>query len=303
MSNKIIVIVGPTASGKSELAVEIAKKFNGEVISADSRQVYKELNIGSNKITKKEMAGIRHHLINVASPKKTFTVLQYQKLAEKAMKDIWRRGKLPIFCGGTGFYIQAVVDGLAIPEVKPNPVLRRKLRKIETAELFKLLKKKDPLRAKTIDRYNRVRLIRALEIAETLGKVPKIKTEPLEAHILLLGVKVNKSELQKKIRQRILKWLRHGLVKEVWRLREQELCWRKIQSFGLVYKWAVKLAKKETIREDFIENLAKEIRNYAKRQMTWFKKDKRIHWLDSNEKAVKLVTAFLKNKNPESLPG
>ena len=127
--NKIIVVLGPTSSGKSDLAVKLAKKFNGEVISADSRQVYKGLNIGTGKITKKEMRDIPHHLLDVASPKRQFTVTQYKKLADKSIKNILKHGKVPILCGGTGFYIQSIVDNIIIPEVPPNKKLEKSLRK------------------------------------------------------------------------------------------------------------------------------------------------------------------------------
>ncbi len=169
-NNKLIVILGPTASGKSELAVKLAKKFNGEIISADSRQVYKGLNIGTGKITKKEMKGIGHHLLDVASPKRKFTVAQFQKLAFKKIREIQRRGKTPFLVGGTGFYIQSVVDNISIPEVTPNWKLRKALEKKNTEELFSMLKKLDPARAKTIDSKNPRRLTRAIEIASAEGR-------------------------------------------------------------------------------------------------------------------------------------
>ena len=137
MNRKLVVILGQTASGKSDLAVKIAKEFKGEVISADSRQVYKGMDIGTGKITKKEAKSIPHHLLNITPPKRRFTVSQYRKLAVKAIDKIQRKGKLPILCGGTGLYIRAVVDGITIPEVKPNWSLRRILDKLNTEELFK----------------------------------------------------------------------------------------------------------------------------------------------------------------------
>jgi tRNA dimethylallyltransferase len=146
--NNLLVILGPTATGKSDLAVEIAKKYNGEVISADSRQVYKGLDIGSGKITKKEMCGVKHYMLDVISPKSVFSVAQFKKKTEKIIADIHKRGKLPILCGGTGFYISTVVDGLTFPDVKANNVLRNKLEKQTTEKLFETLKKLDPERAR-----------------------------------------------------------------------------------------------------------------------------------------------------------
>ena len=197
--NKLIVILGPTASGKSELAVKLAKKFNGEITSADSKQVYKGMDIGTNKITKKEMQGIPHYLLDIASPKRQFTVVQYQNKALQAIKKIYKKsktphqciggGKIPILCGGTGFYIQAVVDGLVIPGVKPDQKLRKKLEKETTEALFEKLKKLDPRRAKIIDFKNRRRLIRALEIIiKTKSPTPQLRVKP-QFDVLVIGTK------------------------------------------------------------------------------------------------------------------
>ncbi|MDP2362412.1 MAG: tRNA (adenosine(37)-N6)-dimethylallyltransferase MiaA, partial [Ignavibacteria bacterium] len=175
-NKKLIVVLGQTSSGKSELAVKLAEKFNGEIISADSRQIYKGMDIGTGKITKKEMRGIPHYLLDIASPKRRFSVAQYRKLVIKAINKIFNKGKIPILCGGTGFYIQAVVDGIIIPEVKPDWRLRSDLEQLSTEELFNRLKKLDPKRAKTIDKNNRRRLIRALEIViKTKKPVPAFK--------------------------------------------------------------------------------------------------------------------------------
>ena len=148
----VVAVVGPTASGKSELAVKLAKKFNGEIISADSRQVYKRLNIGSGKITKKEMSGIPHHLLDVASPKRTFTAAEYQKLGKEKIRKILSGGKLPIICGGTGFYIDSLLYDYKLPPVKPNQKLRRELEKQSAEKLFSKLLSLDPERAATIDK-------------------------------------------------------------------------------------------------------------------------------------------------------
>ncbi|MDQ5971125.1 MAG: tRNA dimethylallyltransferase, partial [Patescibacteria group bacterium] len=169
---KIIVILGQTSTGKSDFAVQMAKEIGGEIISADSRQVYKGLDLGTGKITKKEMRGIPHHLLDVANPKKTFTVSDYKKITEKKISEISKNSKVPILCGGTGFYIDAIVSGQIFPEVPPNKLLRKELENKSKEELFKILKKLDKNRAETIDKDNPVRLIRAIEIAEALGSVP-----------------------------------------------------------------------------------------------------------------------------------
>ena len=170
---KIVVVLGPTSSGKSALAVEIARKFNGEVISADSRQVYKGLNIGTGKITKKEMKGVPHYLLDVASAKKRFTVADFKILTEKTIDEILSRGKLPIICGGTGFYIEAVTKGITPPEVLPNKKLRAELEDKTNEQLFEILSKLDSKRAKNIDRNNPHRMIRSIELATVLGAVPE----------------------------------------------------------------------------------------------------------------------------------
>ena len=294
---KLITILGPTASGKSELAIKLAKKFNGEIVSADSRQVYKSLDIGTGKVTKKEMKGIPHHLLDVASPKRRFTVAQYRKLALKAINKIQKKNKIPILCGGTGFYIQAVVNGIIIPEVKPDWRLRSNLNKFPVEELYKILKKLDPRRAKTIEKKNPRRLIRAIEIViKTKKPVPPFKKQPLPYPVLIIGIKKSLEELKKIIEKRFLKWLRQGLIKEVKNLKKSGLSWKKIEDFGIHYRVIAQYLQNKINYKEMIENSLKELRNYAKRQMTWFKRDKRIIWVKNYKEAEKLIKKFLKNK-------
>ena len=301
MKPKIIVILGPTASGKSALAVKIAlrlrsgqaKKFGGEVISADSRQVYKGMDIGTGKVTKKEMAKIPHHLLDAASPKRQFTVAQYKKLSEKAIKKIHDRGKIPIICGGTGFYIQAITENIAIPEIRPDAKLRIALEKKTTKELFSQLKKIDPRRAKNIDKNNRRRLIRALEIVIKSGKkVPLLKSEP-KYEALIIGIKRNAKELKELIKTRLLKRLKQGMVKELINLKKSGLSWKRLEDFGLEYRYVAYYLQNKLSYNEMIEKLQKETEHYAKRQMTWFKKDKRIHWIKNQKQTEKLVKEFL----------
>ena len=185
--NKIIVILGPTASGKSEVAIRLAKKFNGEIISADSRQIYCDMNVGTGKINGQWSKvkgqrlfiseGIPHYMIDTVNPKTDYNVSKFKKEADKIIADIFRRGKLPIICGGTGFWIKAIVDNISFPEVRPDKELRKALEALGADKLFKILQKLDPERAKTIDKNNKVRLIRAIEIVKTLGKVPELNNE------------------------------------------------------------------------------------------------------------------------------
>lgn len=290
---KIIVVLGPTASGKSELAIRLAKKFNGEIISADSRQVYKGLDIGTAKVTKKEMQGIPHYLLDVASPKRKFTVAQYRKLALKAIEKIFKKGKIPILCGGTGFYIQAVVDGILIPEVPPDWKLRKKLEKKSKKELYEILKKLDPQRAKTIEKENPRRLIRAIEIAKKIGKVPDLKFNPLPYPVLMIGIKTSMEELKKRIKKRFFDWLKRGLILEVINLRKAGVSFKRIEEFGMHYREIAEYLQGKISEKEMIENSIKEIQKYAKRQMTWFKRDKRICWVKNQKEAEKLVQKFL----------
>jgi len=295
---KIIVILGPTASGKSDVAVKLSKKFSGEVISADSRQVYKGLNIGTGKVTKKEMGGIPHHLLDVANPKNAFSVVKFKKLAEKVIDDIVDRKKVPIIAGGTGFYIQAIVDDITFPEVPPDENLREKLAKKSTTELFKILKKLDPRRAREIDSKNPHRLIRAIEIATHLGSVPHLEVGlPSEYDVLQIGIKTNDSKLKERIHQRLLARLRVGMVAEVKRLHECGLSWKRMEALGLEYRFLSRYLRKKITKDEMIEKLNTAIWQYARRQKTWFKRDKRIKWFTLAEikKMEKEVEKFLKN--------
>jgi len=280
MSTKktIIVITGPTASGKSELAVKLAKKINGEIISADSRQIYKGLDIGTAKITKKEIQGVKHHCLDIASPKKRLTIIDWKNCAEKAVDTIYRIGKVPIVVGGTMFYIKALIDGWALPQVLPNPLLRKKLEKKTARELFTILQRQDSHRAKTIERKNKRRLIRALEIVETLGKVPKLKAKP-KYEVLWLGIKKNPEELKKRIQKRLRKMLKRGLIQEIKKLRASSLSWKRIYEFGFEYKYPAFYLQKKISKEEMINKINKETLDYTRRQMLWWKKDKKIRWL------------------------
>jgi tRNA dimethylallyltransferase len=269
---KVIVILGQTATGKSDLAVKIAKKINGEIISADSRQVYKNLDIGTGKIKKVEMKGVLHHLLDVANPKKKFTVAEYKKLAEEKIKEIISQEKVPIICGGTGFYIDAITKGIVFPEVPPNLKLRKVLEKKSAPELLKILIKLDKARAKNIDTQNKVRLIRAIEIAKALGKVPKIKEVKPLYKFMKIGLYLPTNKLQKKVEKRVSKMFKMGLLNEIKKLKKLGVSDKRLKEFGFEY---FKPTKEKVILETI---------RYAKRQMTWFKRDKQIKWFDASQK-------------------
>ena len=285
MKPKVLVIVGPTASGKSALAVKLAKKFSGEVISADSRQVYRGMDIGSGKVTNKEMSGIPHHLLNVANPKQQFSVAKFQKLTNKKIGEILKRGKLPIICGGTGFYIQSIVENLALPAVLPNKMLRARLSTLTTEKLFEKLKALDSERAKNIDARNPRRIIRAIEIAVALGHVPKLRNPEgwVVFDFIKIGINPPEEILRKKIHCRLLTRMGSRMVTEAKKLHRQGVSWNKLESFGLEYKYLALYLQKKITKEQMLTGIERDSWLYAKRQLTWFKRDKRIIWLKASD--------------------
>jgi tRNA dimethylallyltransferase len=295
---KIIVVLGQTATGKSDFAVQVAKEIKGEIISADSRQVYKGLDIGTGKINKKDMQKIPYYLLDVALPRKTFSVSMFKKLADKKSREIFKKGKVPIIVGGTGFYIDAVVDGIVLPEVEPNKKLRATLEKKSAQQLFSMLKKLDPVRAKTIDQSNPVRLIRAIEIASALGSVPKVKIEQ-KYDVLKIGLALPDEVLKVNIQTRLAARMKKGMLKEIQKLHTDGLSWKRLEALGLEYRYGALHLQGKITKQEMIEKLNTEICHYAKRQKTWFKRDKDIIWIDPREihekaKAMKKVKEFLK---------
>lgn len=291
MKQKLIVILGPTASGKSALGVKLAQKFGGEIISADSRQVYKGLDIGSGKITKKEMRGIPHHLLSIVSPQKRFSVAQYQEFARKKIQDIQEQNKLPFLVGGSPLYIYAVVDGWVIPEVKPNPNLRKQLEKLTAEQLLKKLQKLDPRRAQTIEQKNPRRLIRALEIVMTTKRpVPLFQKHPLPYPVLFLGIRRPEKELKQRNVLRLEKRFRQGMIAEVKKLHAQGVSWQRLEEFGLEYRYIAQYLQGKLSLQEMRAKLYKAIMDFARRQMTWFKKDKRIHWINNQKEGARLLS-------------
>ncbi|MFA6536751.1 MAG: tRNA (adenosine(37)-N6)-dimethylallyltransferase MiaA [Candidatus Paceibacterota bacterium] len=295
MKSKVLVILGPTATGKSNLAVILARKFNGEVISADSRQVYKGLNLGTGKITKKEMKGVRHHLLDVVSPRKVFTVSDYQKLAGHVVEQILAKGKLPIICGGTGLYIDSILSGQKFPEVPPNLKLRRQLERKTTAELFEQLKKLDPRRASQIDKNNPRRLIRAIEIARAIGKVPEFNFFGSKYNVLKIGLNLPAEKLKKRISIRLFARIREGMIGEATKLHRAGLSWKRMEDLGLEYRFQAKYLRGEISKEEMVKQLESAIWHYAKRQMTWFRRDKNIKWFEPKDSSriVQTVRKFI----------
>jgi len=292
---RLIVVLGPTASGKSALAVELARRLSGAVISADSRQVYRGLDVGTGKITKREMRGVPHYLLDVADPRRQYTAARYAKDAGRATQKVLARGKVPILCGGTGLYIDAALYGGTFAKGAPDPLFRKRMERLSTEALFVLLEQRDPARARTIDRHNRRRLIRALEIIAATGTSARPLSRTPRFETLKIGVARSKTELARRIRVRLARDLKRGLVQEVQRLHRDGLSFRRLNELGLEYALIARYLKDEIkTRQELEEALGRAIIKYAKRQMTWFKRDPEISWVSSSRKALALARSFLK---------
>lgn len=289
----VLIIVGPTASGKSGLGVEIARRVGGEIISADSRQVYRGLDIGAGKITKREMRGVPHHLLDVASPKRVFTAHDFTMKGRMIITDIHKRNKVPIVVGGTGFYIDALLGGVSLPDVPPDAAFRAKMRVKTAAQLFALLKQKDPSRALGMnesERNNPVRLIRALEIARSLGKNPRPQNNT-KYHAQWIGIQPSGDVLEKKITQRLDARLRQGMVAEARRLHAGGLSYRRMKELGLEYRALARYLQGETSRMEMREELLRDILKYAKRQITYWKRNKNIRWFPNAVSVLREIKA------------
>ncbi len=290
---KLVVIVGPTSSGKTKLAVALVRKFNGEIVSADSRQVYKGMDLGTGKDLR-EYGRVRYHLINIVNPRTNFTLAQYQKRAYRTIEDILRRRKLPILVGGTGLYVQAVVDGYVLPASPPNPKLRAQLAKLTLEQLHAKLKKLDLVTYRVIDKNNRRRLQRAIEICLTT-RMPLSKQRaknPPPYAVLMLGMAAPRVVLYKRIDTRLKARLRQGMVEEVMNLHKQGLSWKRLESFGLEYRFVSRFLREHSEYEKMVDELSHAIKGFSRRQMTWFKRDKRIKWIKNKKEAELIVQKF-----------
>ncbi len=292
---KIIAVLGPTSSGKSDLAVLLALNFNGEIVSADSRQVYRGLDIATGKITQEEMKGVPHHLLDIADPRERYTVSHFKRDAESAIDNILSRGKLPIICGGTMQYINAVTENFITPEILPDEKLRNELAKKSCEELFEELEKLDPRRAEEIDRNNPRRLVRAIEIALSIGKVPEIPNVPKKYDTLKIGIAVDKETLRARIQERTEKRLKQGMVEEAKHLHAGGLSFERMRELGLEYRYLADYLEGKISEEKLKEEICFKDWQYAKRQMTWMKRDEKIQWFSLLETPaiLSLVENFL----------
>lgn len=289
---KVLTIVGQTASGKTALSLALAKEFDGELISADSRQVYRGMDVGSGKVTKGEQAIAPHHLIDVADPSDVYNVADFVRDGREAIAEITERKHLPIVVGGTFLYVDALLGKVSLPEVPPNEALRAELEQRSTEDLVAELQGKDPRRAAEIDLHNRVRLIRALEIIAAKGSVPPATAEALY-DTLTIGLAIDPEVLHERIRTRLqTRFQKEGMIEEVARLHAEGVSWERLHSFGLEYRRIAEFLQGTiTSREDLTELLERDIRNFAKRQMTWLKRDTAIRWFpyDAHEEIADAV--------------
>lgn len=296
---KIVVVVGPTASGKTGLAIQLAKKFNGEVISGDSRQIYRGMDIGTAKPTKKETEEIKHYLIDIKNPNETYTAADFKNDALRAIKKILDRGKLPIIAGGTGLYVKAVVDNLDIPAVKPDPAFRAELEHdISTkglAAVYEKLVRLDPETAYIVDPYNPRRVIRALEITHATKKPfseQRRKGEQLW-HAMKIGIALPRETLVKKIDDRVHAMMREGLVDEVQNLmRRYGADIPALDAIG--YREIIDAIKGKCSMSEATSAIKQNTRQFARRQLTWFRADPEIRWIETLEEAETLVREFLR---------
>lgn len=312
---KIIVILGPTAAGKTGLAVQLARDFNGEIVSADSRQVYRGLDLGTSKdLGEYEASGekIPYHLIDVVDPREVFDLAQYQTLAKQAIQEILSRHKLPIIVGGSGLYLQAIVDNYQLNQIEPDVRLRKKLEQKDLSELQQELKILDLdffANLNESEQQNKRRLIRYLEVAQAKRKRKVEDTKSGQGapqyEVLLLGLTWPIATLRERIKAKLLLGLEQGMAEEVRQLHEQGLSWERLDRFGLEYRYLAKYLQKEYAYDDLVEKLSLAIGQFAKRQLSWFKRWEKlgaqIKWISNTgnkgegyKKIAQLTRSFLK---------
>lgn len=295
---KIYFIIGPTSSGKTSLSIELAKKLkNAEIISADSRQVYRDLDISSGKVTEQEMENIPHHLLDVVNPGEYFSVVDFTKLALEKIEEIFQRKNIPIICGGTGFYIDSLLYDYNLPNAPINKNLRKSLETKNPKELFKILEenflnnfskkiKFFLFGNKTLEKYkskefknNKHRMIRAIEIVNFFGYLPeiqKVKRFPEDKYdVEIISTNFERKNLREKIYKRLIERIDAGMIAEIKNVKEKyDLSFKYLESLGLELKWVAKFLQKEISKDEMVENLNSEIYQYSKRQETWFKRYK-----------------------------
>lgn len=287
----IYVIGGPTASGKSKLAVELAKRINGEIISADSMQIYKDMNIGTAKLTKEEMQGIKHHLLDFVSPEERYSVANFKTDAKIKIEEILKKGKTPIIVGGTGLYIDSMIYGIEFQDEKIDKEYREELNELAEKEglerLYEEARKIDPEAMKKISINDKKRIIRVLEIYHKTGKTKtevekESRKNEIKYNYKTFAITMNREKLYERIEKRVDQMIEQGLIEEVQSILNK---YHKFPTAmqGLGYKEVVEYLENKLTKEEMIEKIKKKTRHYAKRQLTWFKKNKETIWLDGEK--------------------
>jgi len=321
-NKKLIVILGPTATGKTKLAVDLARKFNGEIISADSRQVFKGMDLGTGKdlaeygpqgapraprglsgrakLSPTTASGVPYRLIDIIRPSQEFSVAKYQKLANKAIREAQKSGKLPFLVGGTGLYIDAVIKGYEFAQVESKKLtgenVRKRLDKLSLTQLLSKLKRIDPETYDKIDQKNRRRVQRALEIYYQTGKT-KSETEKQNApdyEILTIGIRFPLEKIYAKIDKRLDERIDEGMIKEIKKLHSEGVSWKRLDDFGLEYRFVSRYLRGIISEAEMHEQLKNAIHHFAKRQLTWFKRNEDIKWVKNEAQAEKLIKKFVK---------
>lgn len=292
---KLVVITGTNASGKSSLGIDLALHYHGQIVSADSRQVFEGLDLGSGKVTPSEMKGVKHHLLDVAKPNDFFSVSEFQKLAYSAIDNIISEGDRPLLVGGTGLYINSVVDGYTLNDAKPDPIVRKQVEEKSIEELIEIIKAENPEVLSKLDLCNKRRLERAAEkaLAHDLTereRVPRYNT-------LVIGVSWPREVLYQRIKERLDRRLSQGMIEEVERLRNEGATDDFLYRLGLEYRYILMYLRGDFADYDaFYNKLFMEIRHLAKEQMTWFRKRTDINWLSMEknpyDEAIKLIDSF-----------
>lgn len=302
MLPKVIVICGPTASGKTALSIELAKEINGEIVSCDSMQIYKDMDIGTAKVTQEEMQGIKHYLVDFVSPDERYSVASFKKDAKKAIKEIIAKGKTPIIVGGTGLYVDSLIYEIEYPQIEFDEEYRKQLelqaeqKGIET--LYQMAKKIDPQALEKISENDQKRIIRVLEIYHSTGKTKtQLEAEsrkPLEYDYKVFAINWNREKLYERINKRVDIMIEQGLVEEVKNIKQKYSKFPTAMQ-GLGYKEVVDYLEGLYSKEEMIDKIKMETRRYAKRQLTWFRKNKQTIWLNGEEKISENVRIIMEN--------
>lgn len=301
MKDKVIVICGPTASGKTALSIELAKKVNGEIVSADSMQIYKDMNIGTAKPTIEEMQGIKHYLLDFVSPDERYSVADYKTDAKKSIKKILKEGKIPIIVGGTGLYVDSLIYEIEYPNIEFDENYRKELeeqvRKEGLDKLYEQAKLIDPQAVEKISKNDTKRILRVLEIYHATGKTKteqeiESRKKEVEYDYKVFALNWNRQTLYERINKRVDIMIEQGLIEEVEKIS------RKYNKFptamqGLGYKEVVEYLEGFLTKEEMIEKIKKETRHYAKRQLTWFRKNKQTIWLNGEDSIQKNIEIIL----------